>query len=223
MVAVWSWPVDAEHRHPRSARPSATATRPPARHRARASASPSRGRPAQGPAPGRRRSREFRVDERSSGYEVGQTARASATCSPRASSSTSPASRRARASRATSSATTSSAARRPTARTTTASPARSAPARRPGRVYKGIRMAGHMGDERVTIKKLRVVRADAERTCCCVKGSRARRARRADPREEGLTLPQTTLYDKTGAASAASSCPTSSSPPRSTSPCSTRS
>ena len=31
-------------------------------------------------------------------------------------------------------------------------------------------MAGHMGDERVTIKKLRVVRTDAERNLLLVKG-----------------------------------------------------
>ena len=40
-------------------------------------------------------------------------------------------------------------------------------------------MAGHMGDERVTIKKVRVVRTDAERNLLLVKGSRcpARAAR----------------------------------------------
>ena len=32
------------------------------------------------------------------------------------------------------------------------------PGTTPGRVYKGVRMAGHMGDERVTTKKVRVVR-----------------------------------------------------------------
>jgi len=45
------------------------------------------------------------------------------------------------------------------------------PGTTPGRVYKGMRMAGHMGDERTTIKKLRVVRADAERNLLLVKGS----------------------------------------------------
>ena len=59
-------------------------------------------------------------------------------------------------------------------------------------------MAGHMGDERVTIKKLRVVRTDPERNLLLVNGQPARRPRRADPREEGLTMPQTTLYDRTG-------------------------
>ncbi len=41
----------------------------------------------------------------------------------------------------------------------------------PGRVYKGLRMAGHMGDEQITTKKLRVVRADADRNLLLVKGS----------------------------------------------------
>ena len=41
----------------------------------------------------------------------------------------------------------------------------------PGRVYKGQKMAGHMGDERVTLKKVRVVRADTERNLLLVSGS----------------------------------------------------
>ncbi len=41
----------------------------------------------------------------------------------------------------------------------------------PGRVFKGTRMAGHMGDERVTVKKLTVVRVDAERNLILVKGA----------------------------------------------------
>ncbi|HET9921331.1 MAG TPA: 50S ribosomal protein L3 [Ktedonobacteraceae bacterium] len=41
----------------------------------------------------------------------------------------------------------------------------------PGRVLKGTRMAGHMGNERVTIKKLEVIQADAERNLLVVKGS----------------------------------------------------
>jgi large subunit ribosomal protein L3 len=45
------------------------------------------------------------------------------------------------------------------------------PGTTPGRVYKGVRMAGHMGDERVTTKKVRVVRADTERNLLMVKGS----------------------------------------------------
>ena len=45
------------------------------------------------------------------------------------------------------------------------------PGTTPGRVYKGMRMAGHMGDARATVKKLRVVRADTERNLLLVKGS----------------------------------------------------
>jgi large subunit ribosomal protein L3 len=41
----------------------------------------------------------------------------------------------------------------------------------PGRVYRGLAMAGHMGDERRTIKKLTVVRTDTERNLLLVKGS----------------------------------------------------
>jgi large subunit ribosomal protein L3 len=45
------------------------------------------------------------------------------------------------------------------------------PGTTPGRVYKGLRMAGHMGDERTTVKKLKVVRADAERNILLVRGA----------------------------------------------------
>ena len=45
------------------------------------------------------------------------------------------------------------------------------PGTTPGRVYKGLRMAGHMGAETATIKKLRVVRADGDRNLLLVKGS----------------------------------------------------
>ncbi len=45
------------------------------------------------------------------------------------------------------------------------------PGTTPGRVYRGLKMAGHMGDERVTIKKVRVVRTDPERGLLLVKGS----------------------------------------------------
>jgi large subunit ribosomal protein L3 len=41
----------------------------------------------------------------------------------------------------------------------------------PGRVYKGTRMAGRMGAERVTVQNLRVVRVDEERNLLLVKGS----------------------------------------------------
>jgi large subunit ribosomal protein L3 len=45
------------------------------------------------------------------------------------------------------------------------------PGTTPGRVYRGLRMAGHMGDERATIKKLHVVRTDPERNLLLVKGT----------------------------------------------------
>ena len=41
----------------------------------------------------------------------------------------------------------------------------------PGRVYRGTRMAGRMGNERVTVQNLRVVRVDEERNLLLVKGS----------------------------------------------------
>jgi large subunit ribosomal protein L3 len=40
----------------------------------------------------------------------------------------------------------------------------------PGKVWKGQRMAGHMGDERVTVKGLTVVQVDVERNLVLVKG-----------------------------------------------------
>jgi len=45
------------------------------------------------------------------------------------------------------------------------------PGTTPGRVYRGMRMAGHMGHRRVTVKKLRVVRADPDRNLLLVKGA----------------------------------------------------
>lgn len=41
----------------------------------------------------------------------------------------------------------------------------------PGRVYKGMKMAGHMGNARVTVQNLEVVRVDTERNLLLVKGS----------------------------------------------------
>ncbi len=41
----------------------------------------------------------------------------------------------------------------------------------PGRVWKGQRMAGHLGNQRVTTKNLRVVRVDSERNLLLVEGS----------------------------------------------------
>ena len=108
---------------------------------------------------------------------------------------------RARASRAPSSATTSAAARRRTAPTRTAQPGSIGGGTTPGKVFKGTGMAGHMGNDRATVKKATVVRADAERNLLLVKGPvpGARNAlvivRKAKP------MPTTTLYTKTGAES----------------------
>jgi large subunit ribosomal protein L3 len=41
----------------------------------------------------------------------------------------------------------------------------------PGRVWLGSRMPGHQGDERVTVKKLKVVRVDPDRNLILVKGA----------------------------------------------------
>lgn len=41
----------------------------------------------------------------------------------------------------------------------------------PSRIHKGIKMPGHMGDERVTVRNLEVVRVDAEQNLILVKGA----------------------------------------------------
>ena len=41
----------------------------------------------------------------------------------------------------------------------------------PGRIYPGKRMAGQMGDTRVTVRKLKVVQIDAERNLLMVRGA----------------------------------------------------
>jgi large subunit ribosomal protein L3 len=41
----------------------------------------------------------------------------------------------------------------------------------PGRVFKGKKMSGHMGDERVTTQGLEVVRVDLERNLLLIKGA----------------------------------------------------
>ena len=41
----------------------------------------------------------------------------------------------------------------------------------PGRVFKGTRMGGHMGDRQVTVQKLEVVKVDAERSLLLVRGA----------------------------------------------------
>lgn len=41
----------------------------------------------------------------------------------------------------------------------------------PGRVFKGLRMAGHMGHDRVTVQNLKVLRVDTDRNLLLVEGS----------------------------------------------------
>ena len=41
----------------------------------------------------------------------------------------------------------------------------------PGRIFKGLRMAGHMGDERVTTQNLRVIKVEPERNLIMVRGA----------------------------------------------------
>src|SRR5580765_3403620 len=41
----------------------------------------------------------------------------------------------------------------------------------PGKVFKGKKMAGHLGDERVSVQNLQIVRVDAERGLLFVKGA----------------------------------------------------
>jgi large subunit ribosomal protein L3 len=41
----------------------------------------------------------------------------------------------------------------------------------PGRVFKGKKMSGHMGDEKVTTQNLELVRVDAERNLLLIKGA----------------------------------------------------
>jgi large subunit ribosomal protein L3 len=41
----------------------------------------------------------------------------------------------------------------------------------PGRVFKGKKMAGHMGNERVTTQNLEIIKVDAERNLLLIKGA----------------------------------------------------
>ncbi|MBD1835964.1 50S ribosomal protein L3 [Cyanobacteria bacterium FACHB-472] len=50
-------------------------------------------------------------------------------------------------------------------------PGSTGPGTTPGRVYPGKRMAGRLGGDRVTIRKLTVVRVDAERNLLLIKGA----------------------------------------------------
>ena len=45
------------------------------------------------------------------------------------------------------------------------------PGTTPGRVYRGLKMAGHMGDERVTVLNLEVIRVDPERNLIALRGA----------------------------------------------------
>ena len=54
---------------------------------------------------------------------------------------------------------------------TTNAPGSIGMAQDPGRVFPGKRMAGHMGDEKITVQCLEVVRVDAERQLLLVKGA----------------------------------------------------
>ena len=77
----------------------------------------------------------------------------------------------------------------------------------PGRVFKGVRMAGHLGHEQVTTLNLEVVESDPERNLLLVKGSvpgpTRRRRRRPQRRQvtgrEGLsTMAEITVKNVTG-------------------------
>ena len=50
-------------------------------------------------------------------------------------------------------------------------PGSTGPGTTPGRVYPGKKMAGHLGNVRVTTRKLKIVRIDAERNLLLIKGS----------------------------------------------------
>ena len=41
----------------------------------------------------------------------------------------------------------------------------------PGRVYKGMKMSGHLGDRQITVQKLQVVRVDPDRQLLLVRGA----------------------------------------------------
>ena len=40
----------------------------------------------------------------------------------------------------------------------------------PGKVYKGLKMGGHMGNRRITVKALEIIQIDAERNLLMIKG-----------------------------------------------------
>ena len=82
--------------------------------------------------------------------------------SPTASASTSSAPAAARASRASSSATTSRGGRATHGSMFHRAPGSIGASSYPSRVVKGMRMGGHMGADRVTVRNLKVLRVDAE-------------------------------------------------------------
>ena len=70
----------------------------------------------------------------------------------------------------------------------------------PGKVFKGTPMAGHMGNDRITVKGATILRVDAGARAPARQGSGPRRTQRAHPGQEGLAMSvTTTLYTKAGA------------------------
>ena len=61
--------------------------------------------------------------------------------------------------------------RRTVSLTGCARPGASSSGTTPGRIYKGKRMAGHMGNAQVTVSNLRVVLVDPERNLLAVRGA----------------------------------------------------
>ncbi|HLR20693.1 MAG TPA: 50S ribosomal protein L3 [Tissierellaceae bacterium] len=67
------------------------------------------------------------------------------------------------------------------------SPGGMSAATRPGRVFKGHRMAGRMGNERVTVQNLEIVKVDVERNLILVKGAIP------GPKKGFVTIKETTI------------------------------
>ena len=59
----------------------------------------------------------------------------------------------------------------------------------PSRVFKGKKLAGHLGCEKVTVQNLEVVRVDAEKNLLLVKGSVP------GPKKALVTIKETTRVD----------------------------
>ena len=60
----------------------------------------------------------------------------------------------------------------------------------PGKVWKGHRMAGRMGNERVTVQNLEIVKVDAEKNLILIKGAIP------GPKKGFVTIKQTTKRTK---------------------------